>query len=110
MVEAREQGEGAGQQAEKQGDALDHAGRLDRVGHEAAVAEQPADGRAADGEADLEALAKGLLEFETLSGDEIINALKGVAPKRDDAAAKRPIGPSVAVPISPRRQARRSRP
>ncbi len=33
---------------------------------------------------DLEILAKGLLEFETLSGDEINNLLKGIAPKRDD--------------------------
>jgi len=51
---------------------------------------------------DLHTLAKALIEYETLSGDEIINALKGVAPKREDAEAKRPIGPSVAVPISPR--------
>jgi cell division protease FtsH len=51
---------------------------------------------------DLHTLAKALIEYETLSGDEIINALKGVAPKRDDAEAKRPSGPSVAVPISPR--------
>ena len=34
--------------------------------------------------------------------DEIINALKGVPPVRDDADSKRPTGPSVAVPISPR--------
>ncbi|MBC8036967.1 MAG: cell division protein FtsH, partial [Rhizobiales bacterium] len=33
---------------------------------------------------DLETLAKGLLEFETLSGDEINNLLKGIAPRRDD--------------------------
>ena len=33
---------------------------------------------------DLEILAKGLLEFETLSGDEITNLLKGIAPRRDD--------------------------
>ncbi len=33
---------------------------------------------------DLETLAKGLLEYETLSGDEITNLLKGIAPKRDD--------------------------
>ncbi|KQW65991.1 cell division protein FtsH [Phenylobacterium sp. Root77] len=51
---------------------------------------------------DLHTLAKALLEYETLSGDEIINALKGVPPVRDDADAKRPTGPSVAVPISPR--------
>jgi len=51
---------------------------------------------------DLHTLAKALLEYETLSGDEIVNALKGVAPNREDADAKRPTGPAVAVPISPR--------
>ncbi|HEV2530168.1 ATP-dependent zinc metalloprotease FtsH [Phenylobacterium sp.] len=51
---------------------------------------------------DLHTLAKALLEYETLSGDEIINALKGIAPVREEAEAKRPTGPSVAVPISPR--------
>ena len=49
---------------------------------------------------DLHTLAKALLEYETLSGDEIIGALKGVAPNREDADAKRPTGPAVAVPIS----------
>ena len=34
---------------------------------------------------DLESLAKGLLEYETLSGDEIIGLLKGRAPVRDSA-------------------------
>ena len=51
---------------------------------------------------DLHTLAKTLLEYETLSGDEIINALKGVPPHRDEPEAKRPAGPAVAVPISPR--------
>jgi cell division protease FtsH len=51
---------------------------------------------------DLHTLAKALLEYETLSGDEIVNALKGVAPSRDESEAKRPVGPAVAVPISPR--------
>ncbi|MFT4099166.1 MAG: cell division protein FtsH, partial [Rhodoblastus sp.] len=32
---------------------------------------------------DLEALAKGLIEYETLSGDEILGLLKGVPPVRD---------------------------
>jgi cell division protease FtsH len=51
---------------------------------------------------DLHTLAKALLEYETLTGDEIINALKGVAPNRDESEAKRPAGPAVAVPISPK--------
>jgi len=51
---------------------------------------------------DLHTLAKALLEYETLSGDEIINALKGVKPNREDTEAKRPTGPAVAVPLSPR--------
>ncbi len=33
---------------------------------------------------DLNILAKGLLEYESLSGDEITNLLKGIPPKRDD--------------------------
>jgi cell division protease FtsH len=51
---------------------------------------------------DLHTLAKALLEYETLSGDEIINALKGVKPNREEAEPKRPTGPAVAVPLSPR--------
>jgi cell division protease FtsH len=51
---------------------------------------------------DLHKLAKALLEYETLSGDEIVGALKGIAPNREDADAKRPVGPAVAVPISPK--------
>jgi cell division protease FtsH len=31
---------------------------------------------------DLEALAKGLLEYETLTGDEIRDLLKGIPPSR----------------------------
>ena len=33
---------------------------------------------------DLHIIAKGLLEYETLTGDEIKNLLKGIKPKRDD--------------------------
>ncbi|MFI4964196.1 MAG: ATP-dependent zinc metalloprotease FtsH [Caulobacterales bacterium] len=51
---------------------------------------------------DLHTLAKALLEYETLSGDEIMGALKGVAPNRDDSDTKRLAGPTVAVPISPK--------
>ncbi|OYX29656.1 MAG: cell division protein FtsH, partial [Caulobacterales bacterium 32-69-10] len=49
---------------------------------------------------DLHTLAKTLLEYETLSGDEIINAMKGVPPVRDDLEDKRPVGPSVTVPLT----------
>jgi cell division protease FtsH len=51
---------------------------------------------------DLHKLAKALLEFETLSGDEISNVLKGVMPNRDEPEQKRPSGPSASVPLSPR--------
>src|SRR5437870_2147970 len=44
---------------------------------------------------DLETLAKGLLEFETLSGDEIIDLLKGKKPNRE----------SVLEPTTPRASA-----
>jgi cell division protease FtsH len=48
---------------------------------------------------DLETLAKGLLEYETLSGEEINNLLKGIAPKRDDdGSAKKGGKPHSAVP------------
>ena len=47
--------------------------------------------------ADLEALAKGLLEFETLSGDEIIDLLNGKKPNRE--LVLEPTGPRTsAVP------------
>ncbi len=51
---------------------------------------------------DLHTLAKALLEYETLTGDEIVNVLKGIAPSREDSEAKRPAGPAVAVPLSPK--------
>jgi len=51
---------------------------------------------------DLHTLAKTLLEFETLSGDEIINALKGVRPNRDEPEQRQPAGPRVSVPLAPR--------
>jgi len=49
---------------------------------------------------ELHAVAKALLEYETLSGDEIIGVMKGIAPVRDAAEDKRPRGPSVAVPLT----------
>jgi cell division protease FtsH len=33
---------------------------------------------------DLHVIAKGLLEYETLTGEEIKNLLKGIKPTRDD--------------------------
>jgi cell division protease FtsH len=49
---------------------------------------------------DLHTLAKALLEYETLSGDEILNVLKGIPPRRDEPEDKRPTGPAVAVPLT----------
>jgi cell division protease FtsH len=49
---------------------------------------------------DLHRLAAGLLEYETLSGDEIVGVLKGVPPVREDPSAKAPRGPAVAVPLT----------
>ena len=42
---------------------------------------------------DLEALAQGLLEFETLSGDEIMDLLKGKRPIREDPSDDSPTTP-----------------
>ena len=51
---------------------------------------------------DLHILAKALLEYETLSGDEIKNLLEnGVAPVRDETEDQAPAGPAVSVPITP---------
>ena len=48
--------------------------------------------------ADLEVLAQGLLEYETLSGEEIKTLLDGGSIKRDDAVTRPPSGPSSALP------------
>src|ERR1700744_1838393 len=49
--------------------------------------------------ADLETLANGLMEFETLTGDEIVGLLQGVRPVRESAAAREPpAAPRTAVP------------
>ncbi|MDE2361729.1 MAG: ATP-dependent zinc metalloprotease FtsH [Hyphomicrobiales bacterium] len=50
---------------------------------------------------DLESLAKGLIEYETLSGDEIVSLLKGIAPVRDSGDASPPRG-ATSVPTTPR--------
>jgi len=49
---------------------------------------------------DLHKVAKALLEFETLSGEELIAVIKGIPPRRDEPEDKRPLGPSVAVPLT----------
>jgi cell division protease FtsH len=46
---------------------------------------------------ELEILAKGLLEFETLSGDEIKDLLKGIRPTREEVKDEPPKG-NVSVP------------
>ncbi len=51
---------------------------------------------------DLHTLAKALLEYETLSGEEITDLLEnGVKPNRDDTEEPAPTGPAVSVPITP---------
>ncbi|WP_165184890.1 ATP-dependent zinc metalloprotease FtsH [Caulobacter soli] len=51
--------------------------------------------------AELHSVAKALLEFETLSGDEIIGVMKGVQPTRiEDESNKMPTGPVASVPVS----------
>ena len=51
--------------------------------------------------ADLETLAQALLEYETLSGEEIKDLLyKGIQPNRDESSFPN-AGPSVSVPITP---------
>ncbi len=51
--------------------------------------------------ADLHTIAKALLEFETLTGEEVDNILKGIRPNReDDLEEKRPPTPSLAVPLT----------
>jgi cell division protease FtsH len=49
---------------------------------------------------DLHTLAKALLEFESLTGEEIENLLKGVPPLRNDQEETRLAPTSVAVPLT----------
>ena len=49
---------------------------------------------------DLHILAKALLEYETLSGEEIIKVLQGIPPVRETADQQRLAPPSVAVPLT----------
>ncbi|HEY3798722.1 MAG TPA: ATP-dependent zinc metalloprotease FtsH [Caulobacteraceae bacterium] len=51
---------------------------------------------------DLHLVAKGLLEYETLSGDEIIAVIKGIKPRREDPELMAPPGPRSSVPLAPR--------
>jgi cell division protease FtsH len=53
--------------------------------------------------ADWEAVATALLEYETLSGDEIANIIKGVPPTRPDASED-DSGPASAVPVIGKRK------
>ena len=54
--------------------------------------------------ADLEVIARGLLEYETLSGDEIVGLLKGIPPVRTPYEEAEPTrsGPSVPAAGRPR--------
>ncbi len=51
---------------------------------------------------DLHTLAKALLEYETLTGDEIVSVIKGVKPNRDEPQTLKPERPRVSVPLAPR--------
>jgi cell division protease FtsH len=48
--------------------------------------------------ADLETLASALMEFETLTGEEMVHLLQGVRPVRESAADREPPPPRAAVP------------
>ncbi len=68
-------------------------------------AEQTARNILTDRRQDLETLAKGLLEYETLSGDEVAGLLKGIQPVRtpyEEPTPTRGEGPSVPQAGRPR--------
>ena len=50
---------------------------------------------------DLHTMAKALLEYETLSGEEMIAVLKGVRPERSDSEVRTAPPPRVSVPLAP---------
>jgi cell division protease FtsH len=56
---------------------------------------------------DLETLAKGLLEYETLTGEEIVNLLKGKKPNRDGMTGPTAAEPSTSVPSTGKSGGRR---
>jgi cell division protease FtsH len=58
---------------------------------------------------DLETLAQGLLEYETLSGDEIKDLLKGTPPKRD-SGDEPPLRSSSIVPTAGKGRSSRDNP
>ena len=49
---------------------------------------------------ELHTIAKGLLEYETLTGDEIKGLLKGEKPQRPDPDEEAPKGPASSVPVT----------
>jgi membrane protease FtsH catalytic subunit (EC 3.4.24.-) len=55
---------------------------------------------------DLESLAKGLLEYETLTGDEIRNLIAGTPPSRPSVSDKKDLPPpGPAIPVTPPKSA-----
>lgn len=59
---------------------------------------------------ELETLAKGLLEFETLSGDEIKDLLNGKRPNRDSSTPPSSAEPISSVPATGKSGGRRKSP
>jgi cell division protease FtsH len=51
---------------------------------------------------DLHTVARALLEYETLSGEEIVGVMKGVKPNRDEPEQRTTTPPRVSVPLAPR--------
>jgi len=49
---------------------------------------------------DLHTLAKAMLEYETLSGAEIADVLKGIPPTREEDEQEPLAGPAVSVPLT----------